>query len=83
MTRDLILVCILTFCYASKIRESISKYAISRGMPLKFVKNAPTRIWVKCEDGCPFLLLVSKDSSKPGLIKDPRKKIWGKSKSLG
>ena len=62
----------MTLSNASSIRESISWYAISRGVHLKFVKNDSTRIRVKCEYGCPFLLLVSKDGSNLGLA---RKKL--------
>ena len=35
---------------------------------LKHVKNESNRLRVKCEeDGCPFLLLASKDGSNPSL----------------
>ena len=53
----------MTFCNGSEVKESISRYVICRGVLLKFVKNEPTRMQVICEDGCPILLLVSKDSS--------------------
>ena len=35
---------------------------------MKFVKNERNRIRVKCEDQCPFVLLVSNDNSNPGLV---------------
>ena len=58
----------MTFANASKVRESITKYCISWGVALKFVKNEINKIRVKCEDQCPFILLVSKDNSNPGLV---------------
>ena len=50
------------------MRDLIAKYAISRGDALKFVKSKLGRIRVKCKDGCPFLLYVSKDGSNAKLI---------------
>ena len=58
----------MTFENATEVRESITKYCISRGVALKFVKNERNRIRVKCQDQCPFVLLVSKESSNPGLV---------------
>ena len=54
----------MTFANATEVRESITKYCIYRGVALKFVKNERNRIIVKCQDQHPFVLLVSKDSSK-------------------
>ena len=34
---------------------------------MKFVKNERNRIRLKCEDQCPFVLLVSKDNNNLGL----------------
>ena len=50
----------MTFSCADEVRDSIAKYAISKDVALKFVRSEPTRISVKCEDECPFLLYVSK-----------------------
>ena len=36
-------------------------------MTSKFVRSEPRKIRVKCEDGCPFLLYVSKDGCNPRL----------------
>ncbi|KAK1384443.1 hypothetical protein POM88_022178 [Heracleum sosnowskyi] len=55
----------MTFSNAVQVRAAIAKYGISRGVSLKYVKNEPSRIRVKCEEGYPFLLLVSKDGSQP------------------
>ena len=55
----------MTFANAAKVRESITKYCISRGVALKFVKNERNKIRVKCQDQCPFVLLVSKDNYNP------------------
>ena len=49
------------------VREEIAKYAISRGVALKFVRSERRRIRVKCADECPFVLYVSKDGSNPRL----------------
>ena len=38
----------MTFANAYEVRESITKYCISRGVALKFVKNERNRIRVKC-----------------------------------
>ena len=57
----------MTFGCADEVREEIAKYAISRGVALKFVRSEPGRIRMKCEDECPFLLYVRKDGSNPGL----------------
>ena len=40
----------MAFANAAKVRESITKYCISRGVALKFVKNERNRIRVKCQD---------------------------------
>ena len=58
----------MTFGCADEVSEEIAKYAISRGVALKFVRSEPRRIRVKCEDGCPFLLYVSKDGSNLRLV---------------
>ena len=58
----------MTFANAAKVRESITKYCISRGVTLKFVNNERNRIRVKCQDQCLFVLLVSKDNSSHGLV---------------
>ena len=50
------------------MREEIAKYAISKGVALKYVRSEPNKIRVKCEDGCPFLLYLSKDGSNPSLV---------------
>ena len=57
----------VTFANAYEVRGSITKYCISREA-LKFVKNERNRIRVKCEDQCPFVLLVLKDNSNPRLV---------------
>ena len=54
-----------------EVRKSITKYYISRGAALKCVKNERNRIRVKCEDQCPFVLLVSKDNNILGLVVKP------------
>ena len=59
----------MTFENAFIVRESIIKYCIYRGVALKFVKNERNKIRVKCEDQCPFVLLVSKDNSNPRQVK--------------
>ena len=38
----------MTFANATKVREPIMKYCISKGMALKFVKNEKNIIRVKC-----------------------------------
>ena len=41
---------------------------LSMGVTLKYVKNESIKVRVKCvEDGCPFVLLVSKDDSNSSL----------------
>ena len=59
----------ITFANAGKAREAIAKYAIAQGKKLKIHPNEPHRIRVKCinEEGCPFLLYISKDGDNPGL----------------
>ncbi|KAK1392488.1 hypothetical protein POM88_011544 [Heracleum sosnowskyi] len=57
----------MTFSNAFEVREAITKYGISQGVSLKYVKNKPSRLRVKCEKGCPFSLFVSKDGNQPGL----------------
>ena len=58
----------MRFSSAVEARESIIRYGISMRVTLKYLKNEPTRMRVKCvEDGCPFLLFVSKGSSNPSL----------------
>ena len=58
----------MTFPNATEVRKTITKYCISRGVALKYVKNEINRIRVKCEDQCPFVLLVSKDNNNFGLV---------------
>ena len=58
----------MTYENVAEVRESITKYCISRGVALKFVKNERNIIRVKCQDQCSFVLLVSKDNSNPGLV---------------
>ena len=58
----------MTFPNAVKVRKSITKYCISKGVALKYVKNERNGIRVKCEDQCPFVLLVSKDNSNLLLV---------------
>ena len=58
----------MTFPNAAEVRKSITKYCVSRGVTLKYVKNERNRIRVKCEDQCPFVLLVSKDNNNLGLV---------------
>ena len=57
----------MTFGCADEVREEIAKYAISMGVALKFVRSEPGRMRLKCEDGCHFLLYVSKEVSNPRL----------------
>ena len=57
----------MTFGCADEVGEEIAKYAISRGVALKFVRSEPRRIRVNYEDGCLFLLYVRKDGSNPEL----------------
>ena len=58
----------MTFPNAAEVRKSITKYCISRGVALKYVKNERNRIRVKLEDQCPFVLLVSKYNNNLGLV---------------
>ena len=58
----------MTFPNTTKVRKSITKYCISRGLALKYVKTERNRIRVKCEDQCPFVLLVSKDNNNLRLV---------------
>ena len=58
----------MTFPNASEVRKYITKYCITRGVTLKYVKNERNRIRVKYEDQCPFVLLVSKDNNNLGLV---------------
>ena len=58
----------MTFPNAAKVKKSITKYCISREVTLKYVKNERNRIRVKCEDQCPFVLLVSKGNDNLGLV---------------
>ena len=58
----------MTFPNAAKVRKCIIKYCIFTGVALKYVKNERNRIRVKCEDQCPFVLLVSKDNNNLGLV---------------
>ena len=57
----------MTFGCADEVGEEIAKYAISRGVALKFVRSEPRRIRVNYEDGCLFLLYVRKYGSNPEL----------------
>ena len=59
----------MTFANAGEAREAIAKYAVAQGKKLKIHPNEPHRIRVKCinEEGCPFLLYISKDGDNPGL----------------
>ena len=50
---------------------NLSQRNISKGVTLKYVKNERNRIRVKCEDQCPFVLLVSKDNNNLGLVVKP------------
>lgn len=58
----------MTFSNAFGAKDSINKYSISRGMPLKYVENETTRLRVEFEDGCPFLLYLSKYEPNPRLV---------------
>ena len=58
----------MSFSCTTDVREEIAKCVISRGVTLKYVRSEPDIIRVKCEDGCPFLLYVSKDGSNLGLV---------------
>ena len=58
----------MVFSKEIKAKESIIRYSISMRVTLKYVKNKLTRVRVKCaENGCPFVLMVSKDGSNSGL----------------
>ena len=51
----------MTFPNAAEVRKPITKYCISKGVALKYVKHERNRIRVNCEDQCSFVSLVSKD----------------------
>ena len=58
----------MVFSKAIKAKEYIIEYRISMRVTLKYVKNKLTRVRVKCaKNGCPFVLMVSKDGSNPSL----------------
>ncbi|XP_050229266.1 uncharacterized protein LOC126678406 isoform X2 [Mercurialis annua] len=51
----------MTFSDAKEVRKAISNYSVTHGKPVKFIKNEPDRVRVKCvEQNCPFLLLASR-----------------------
>ena len=57
----------MTFSNAVEVRKSITLYALYIGVALNYVKYESNIIRVKCEDECPFVLLVSKDDYNHGL----------------
>ena len=58
----------MSFSCVADVREEIVKYDISRGVASKYARSELGGIRVKCEDGCPFLLYLSKDGSNPSLV---------------
>ena len=58
----------MTFPNATEVMKSITKYFISKGVTLKYVKNERNGIRVKGEDQYPFVLMVSKDNNNLGLV---------------
>ncbi|KAK8554024.1 hypothetical protein V6N12_031002 [Hibiscus sabdariffa] len=41
----------------------VRKYAIAKGLALRYLKSEPNRLRVRCRDGCPWLLFASFDRS--------------------
>lgn len=50
------------FTSADVVKAAVKEYALQAKKKVHFVKNDKTRIVVKCMDGCPFYLRVSKSS---------------------
>ena len=51
----------MVFVNVKQVREAIAKYSIMKGLGIHLVKNDNIIIKARCKDGCPWVLLMSKD----------------------
>ncbi|KAK8573871.1 hypothetical protein V6N13_096802 [Hibiscus sabdariffa] len=49
-------------------KEAVRKYAIAKGVALRYLKSEPKRLRVRCRDGCPWLLFASFDRNVECLV---------------
>lgn len=49
----------MVFENVNQFRYAVSKYAVMKGLGVKFVKNEAERVRAKCKTGCPWVLFAS------------------------
>ncbi|KAK8502298.1 hypothetical protein V6N12_002019 [Hibiscus sabdariffa] len=49
-------------------KEAVRKYAIAKGVALRYLYSEPKRLRVRCRDGCPWLLFASFDRNVECLV---------------
>ncbi|KAK8655518.1 hypothetical protein V6N13_108093 [Hibiscus sabdariffa] len=58
----------LSFVDHIYFKEAVKKYAIVKGVVLRYLKSEPKRLRVCCKDGCPLLLFASFDGRAECLV---------------
>ena len=50
----------------TEFRMAVAKYAIARGVEIKFEKNENTRVRCRCKQACPWVLYASLEKKEWG-----------------
>ena len=51
----------MVFKSVSKFRMAVAKYAVARGVEIKYEKNENFRVRCSCKQACPWMIYASKD----------------------